>query len=219
MDTRWKTLIAGGVAVASAFLSVGASAEHSVVKNQTPLARVKYGKILSAAAGGTVKNNTLLASRLMVRAECPRGSTVVSARVASVGGTTPWRGPSAKGRTRNPNRRGSQTETIAFSNVPLVTGSAMRAMCPSGKRETVYREVALELTAKCRSRTGIKKVSNQFPQYVRLDCEEESRPAISKVLSYRHECPTGYVIRGSRTRSKTSSVGYSNPMTCVKGNK
>lgn len=210
MNKRMKKLWAGCTVVAAALVggvvSLSAAQGHQVSPARTVMVNVVGSKISNARGGAKIVGNTLKATQLQVSFSCPARYRLARGRVSTAAGSTGWQKA----------KRGAKG--IKFATVPLATNTTLRTMCPVNKKENAFREVTLELSAECLSTGGKKRVvTTQFPQMMRLDCDQLEVESIPKANTFWHTCPKGYVLKNNPRASRESSKeGWNKPRTCVK---
>ena len=207
--------VSAGLIAALAATASNAAAPHTVTKARTISVTVVGTKLSKAAAGGRLVSGVLAARSVPVRFSCPAGSTLKRGRVSTLAGTGTWRSPSV-----GKGGRG-KSNVVVFPTVKLADGSALRSMCPENKKGSVFRNVSMQLEADCRTGSQSRITSAQFPQAVRLDCDQIETVTTVKQNQYRHTCPPGYQFKGLRHRTTTllSKQGYGSPRTCVRSTK
>ena len=154
-------------------------------------------------AGALVTGRKFGVASLPVSVGCPPATTVGRVRVSSMVGVTPW-----KHLTPHPQK--SWQGTAKLSNVPLRSGLDGRHLCPPGKKGTVTRSLPYELEWECTGGGRRKQKSLQME----LRCDQLEKQTAVKPVRFLHQCPPGYVIKGTNKKSVELTVGFNNPRIC-----
>lgn len=191
-----KVAIVG--ACAAGLLGAAPNTDYSVRVHGSQLSNPGRTTYLSGSRVGPAE--------ITATAGCQPGSKVTRMRISSPDRSTAWKRPTV---LANPWRARAE-----FDNVTLASGDALRLACPPGRSsvKTVTLPYTVEWTCGRAPKVHSKRSGTSF----HLHCYQETAKTEAEAVKFRHSCPHGFVIKGTRSRFVEITDGWDKPRVCVK---
>ncbi|PLX72048.1 MAG: hypothetical protein C0614_14080 [Desulfuromonas sp.] len=173
------------------------------------------GGTLVKADGGlwmSHDGHMILANSIQAEIVCPEGSSLTRANVYTIN--------SLKGPAMTFESGGAADRQIRFSAVPMVNDEILQQLCPQGgtSQLTMFTpNVQAEWVCEAENTVDSKSQSiGNYPVTVNCDMREAAASTLS-FLGFKYECPEGFVIEGTNSRTYLPSGNNSEgDQNCVR---